>query len=103
MVTKSLICTLEEVVTDPFGRFIIVILIIDITPYTFVAIYVPPLFTVALWDKVMAKVLQVAKGPIIMARDLNTVLSLEMDRFQAVSKCASSLATCAEQYNLVEV
>lgn len=66
-VTKSLLCTLEEVVTDRFGRFIIVILIIDNTPYTFVAIYVPPPFTIALWDTVMAKVPQVAKGPIYSA------------------------------------
>lgn len=103
LVTKSLICTLDDVGTDHFVRFIIVILVIDKTPYTFVAIYVPPPFTVELWDTVMAKVLQVAKGPIIIAGDLNAVLSPEIDRFQTVSKCASSLVMCAEQYQLVEV
>lgn len=68
-----------DIVTDPFGRYVIVILTIDNTPHTFVAIYIPPPFTIALWDAIMAKVLQVARDPIIMVGDVNAVLLPEID------------------------
>lgn len=38
-----------------------------------------------------------------MVGDVNAVLSPDMDRFQMVSKCASPLTMCVDQYGLVEV
>lgn len=66
----SLFCAPKNLATDPFGRFVVLVLLIDKLPYTFVAIYVPPPFTITMWEGLMVKVLQVAKVPIILAGDL---------------------------------
>lgn len=67
LVSKSLLCTTKKVKTDPLCRFVILDLIIDNRPHTFVAVYMPPPFTVGVWEMLMTGVLQVAEGPIILA------------------------------------
>lgn len=43
LVSKSLLYTTRTVKIDPFGRFVILVLVIDNRPYTFLAVYIPPL------------------------------------------------------------
>lgn len=100
LIAKSLFCSITTNVTDPFGRYVMAILGINNCLYTFVAFYVPPPFTITFWDTVMAQVPQVAEGPLIVAGDINAVLSPVLDRFQYASLCTSPLAICASKYNL---
>lgn len=103
LVYKSLLCTVKMIKTDPFGRFVILVLIIDNRPYTFVAVYIPPPFTVGLWELIMNAVLQVAEGPMILAENLNAVLSLVMDRYGMVDRGSCPLEACMKPYDLQEV
>lgn len=102
LMSKCLSCTPKTIVTDLFGRFIVLVLLINNLLNSFVVVYVPPPFSLAAWELVLAKVLQVAEGPIILAGDLNTVLSLDMDRLHFKSNCSSPLEACITQYGLVE-
>lgn len=101
LVSKSLTCTPKTIVTDPYGRFVLVVLINDM-PYTFVTVYIPSPFTLAGWEAVLTRVLQATEGPIILSSVLNTVLSPEKDRLNARSSCSSPLANCMSHYGMVE-
>lgn len=50
----------------------------------------------------MAEVLQMAEGPIVLAGDLNTVLSLDKDRYGMATVEGSPLEACVKPYDLVE-
>lgn len=102
LMAKSLLCTTKAVKLDPFGRFVLLVLLINNQAYTFVAVYIPPQFTVALWEALMAGVLQVAEGPIILAVDLNAVLSPDINRYGAATRGSSPLEACVRPYNLEE-
>ena len=102
LVYRSLLYTAKLVKTDPFGRYVILILIINNRPHTFVAIYIPPPFTVKVWETIMSAVLGVAEGPIMLAGDLNVVLTPALDRYGMASMVSSPLRACTEPYDLVE-
>lgn len=53
LVSKSLTCTPKTIVINPYGRFVVVVLLINDTPYTFVTVYIPPPFTLAVWEAVL--------------------------------------------------
>lgn len=50
LIAKSLLYTIKTVKLDPTGRYVALVLIIDNQVYTFVAIYIPPPFTIKVWE-----------------------------------------------------
>lgn len=67
--------------TDPQGCFVILVMEFGGKPYTLVNVYVPPPFTKTWFECLMGIVLEVAEGPLLFARDFNTVLDSFVDRF----------------------
>lgn len=95
LVAKSPSCTPKTIVTDPFESFVVLFLIIDRqrTQY-FCCSLCSTTFTIAVWEVLMAKVLQVAESLIFLAGDLNTVLYPHIDRLCVMTRCSSPLEAC---------
>lgn len=89
LIAKSLSCTIKSIATDPYGGYVIAVIQIDNAVNTFMALYVPPPFTIAFWKVVMAQLLQMAEGPIVLAGDFNSVLSPNLDRLKTESVAPS--------------
>lgn len=103
LISKSLLCITKTVKLDSLCRFVALVLVINNQPYTFAALYIPPPFTVGVWETVMAEVTRMAEGPIVLAGDLKAVLSSEKDRFGMETVGGSPIEACVKPYDLVEI
>lgn len=71
---KSLPCNIEVVVTDPDGRYAMVVFEIQACRIVFVNVYIPPPFTSGLLYEMLDKLATLTPVKILMAGDFNNIL-----------------------------
>lgn len=76
---KALPISVLTVKTDPYGRFVILVIKVWNTPLTLVYIYVPPPFSLTHLDDMLQVTLSVAEEKIFIMGDFNAVAEPSLD------------------------
>lgn len=74
---KSLLCSIETVITDPGGRYLVVILEVYSHRLALANIYIPPPFTGNILYEVLEKLAPHAPFQLLVAGDFRNVLNYE--------------------------
>lgn len=80
LIHKNFPCVINEVCTDQWGKFVIVVFTLWSQRYIVVGLYIPPPFSPDVLYRVMEKVASFGTGKLLIMGDFNATLSSDLDR-----------------------
>lgn len=103
LISKAVPCPIHHVISDPGGRFLIVIADISTCKMVLVNVYIPPPFQVQILYDLLGKLAPYMYLPLIIAGDFNAILSTTLDLSNVHRVASTDLSTWAATVSLTEL
>lgn len=103
LISKAVPCTIHHVISDPGGRFLIVIADISTCKMVLVNVYIPPPFQVQILYDLLGKLAPYMHLPLIIAGDFNAILSAALDSSNVARVASADLSAWAAAASLTEL
>lgn len=103
LIAKKFPCIIEEVCTDPQGKFAIAVFKHWSQRYIIINVYIPPPFSPDLLYTVLEKAAPFCPGKLLVIGDFNAIISPDMDRPVPPKNHSTDLLTWAQAMGLEEI
>uniref|UniRef100_A0A803JPQ3 Reverse transcriptase domain-containing protein n=1 Tax=Xenopus tropicalis TaxID=8364 RepID=A0A803JPQ3_XENTR len=102
LIRKNIPFELLHLVTDHYGRYVIMACLIANKPITIVNVYVPPPFNVTVLEHIAKKLADLPPAPTCILGDMNQVMDLFWDRLHPTSSGPTNLTQWANSLGLTD-
>lgn len=102
LINKSASVSIKHIKMDPGGYFIVLVFEYTGKPYTMVNLYIHHSFTKTVFERILGVVLEITKGPLIIAGNFKTVLDNSVDRLGGLTHPPTTLGSYLDKFDLVD-
>lgn len=103
MISKTVACIVHQVITDPGGRYAIVVADICMHKMVLVNVYVPPPFQIQVLHDLLGRLAPFMHLPLIVAGDFNAILNATLDSSNSRRVASVELSAWAETAALTKL
>lgn len=103
LIHKNVPCVIEEICTDPQGKFALVVFTLWAQKYIVVNIYVPPPFSPVVLYTILERITPFCPGKILILGDFNATMSPDLDRPTPSKNHSIELSAWAQAMGLAEI
>lgn len=94
---------MEQVYTDPQGKYVIIVFTVWGTRYIVVGVYIPPPFFSSTLYSIMEKVIPYYTAKLLLMGDFNAIMAPALDRPVPPKQFSTDLLTWAQVMGVTEV
>uniref|UniRef100_A0A803KF69 Reverse transcriptase domain-containing protein n=1 Tax=Xenopus tropicalis TaxID=8364 RepID=A0A803KF69_XENTR len=103
LVRKNLPFELSQIISDHYGRYILIACLLANKPLILANIYMPPPFTITLLQHIGKKLADLPPAPLCIMGDMNQVMDLTKDRLHSNIQGPTNLAQWANSLGLSDI
>lgn len=103
LISKTIACTIHQVISDPGGRYVVVSLEVCNQKFLLVNIYLPPPFQVKLLYDLMVQLAPFLHMPMLLMGDYNAILDGVLDSSNAARAASVDLCSWAAMAGMTEI
>lgn len=103
LISNYLPCIMEQVYTDPQGKYVIIVFTVWGTRYIVVGVYIPPSFSSSTLYSILEKVISYYPAKLLLMGDFNAIMAPDLDRPVPPKQYSTDLFTWAQIMGITEV